>query len=151
LVTAHGVRDLVLLSRRGEAPELQQELAAVGANARIVACDVTDRGRLAEIIAEIGELGAVIHTAGVLDDATISGLSPERIKRVLAPKLDGVRQLDELTRGHDISHFIVFSSISGVLGSAGQGNYAAANAALDAFIRQRHAAGRPATSLAWGP
>jgi len=155
LVAAHGVRDLVLLSRRGPAaegaPELQQELEATGATVRIAACDATDRDSLAEIIAGVGNLGAVIHTAGVIDDATITGLTSEHLDRVLAPKLGGARLLHELTRDHDVSHFIVFSSLSGLLGGPGQGNYAAANTALDAFVQERHAAGRPALSLAWGP
>ena len=151
LVAAHGVRELVLLSRSGGAPELRRELEAAGADVRIAACDVTDRAALTQLIAETGELGAVIHTAGVLDDATVEGLTPERLERVLAPKLRGAELLDELTRDHDLSHFVVFSSISGVVGTAGQGNYAAANTALDALVLRRRAAGRPGTSLAWGP
>ena len=151
LVAAHGVRELILLSRSGNAPELQQQLEEAGAHVRIAACDVTDRDALTKVIADAGELGAVIHTAGVLDDSTIEGLTPERLDRVLAPKLHGAELLDELTRGHALSHFIVFSSISGLVGTAGQGNYAAANTALDAGIQRRRAAGLPGTSLAWGP
>jgi len=151
LVAAHGVRELILLSRSGNAPELQQQLEEAGAHVRIAACDVTDRAALGKVIADAGELGAVIHTAGVLDDSTIEGLTPERLDRVLAPKLHGAELLDELTRGHELSHFIVFSSISGLVGTAGQGNYAAANTALDAGIQRRRAAGLPGTSLAWGP
>ncbi|HTF55442.1 MAG TPA: SDR family NAD(P)-dependent oxidoreductase [Pseudonocardia sp.] len=151
LVAAHGVRELVLLSRSGEAPELRQQLEAAGASVRIAACDVTDRAALGRVIDEADGLGAVIHTAGVLDDSTIDGLTSAQLGRVLAPKLHGGELLDELTRDHDLSHFIVFSSISGVVGSAGQGNYAAANTALDALIQRRRAAGRPGTSLAWGP
>ena len=151
LVAAHGVRELILLSRSGDAPELRLELETAGAHVRIAACDVTDRDALTKVIADAGELGAVIHTAGVLDDSTIEGLTPERLDRVLAPKLHGAELLDELTRGHALSHFIVFSSISGLVGTAGQGNYAAANTALDAVIQRRRAAGQPGTSLAWGP
>ena len=151
LVASHGVRELVLLSRSGEAPELRQQLEAAGASVRIAACDVTDRAALTQVVDEAGKLGAVIHTAGVLDDSTIEGLTPERLNRVLEPKLHGAELLDELTRDQDLSHFIVFSSVSGLLGSAGQGNYAAANTAMDALIQRRRAAGRPGTSLAWGP
>src|SRR5882672_10095881 len=113
LVAAHGVRDLVLLNRSGDAPELRSELEAAGANVRIAACEVTDRDTLTEILADLDNLGAVIHTAGIVDDATIEGLSPGHLARVLAPKLDGARLLDELTREHDLSHFVVFSSVAG--------------------------------------
>ncbi|HEV2639826.1 MAG TPA: type I polyketide synthase [Actinocrinis sp.] len=152
LVAAHGIRKLILLSRSGETtPELRQELEAAGAVVRIAACDVTDRAALTEALADSGRIGAVIHTAGILDDATIESLTPRRLTRVLAPKLRAAELLDELTVDHDLSHFLVFSSVSGVLGTAGQGNYAAANTALDALIQRRRAAGRPGTSLAWGP
>ncbi len=151
LVTTHGVRDLVLLSRRGEAKDLVDELAAQNARVRVFACDVTDRDALAEVVEEVGELSAVFHTAGVVDDATIGGLTPERLATVLAPKLDGARWLHELTRDMDLSRFVVFSGAAGLLGGPGQGNYAAANTALDAFARERRALGLPATALAWGP
>ncbi len=151
LVTTHGVRDLVLLSRGGEAKDLVDELAAQDARVRVFACDVTDRSRLAEVIDEVGELSAVFHTAGVVDDATVAGLTTERLATVMAPKLDGARWLHELTLGMDLSRFVVFSAAAGLLGGPGQGNYAAANTALDAFARERRALGLPATTLAWGP
>ena len=151
LVTNHGVRDLVLLSRSAEAPELESELTGLGANVRIRACDVSDRGALAEVIEETGPIAAVFHAAGVVDDAVITGLTPEHVAHTLSTKLDGARWLHELTEAHEPSHFVLFSSIAGLLGSAGQGNHAAANAALDAFAEYRQGLGLPATSLAWGP
>ncbi|MFQ6398588.1 SDR family NAD(P)-dependent oxidoreductase [Nocardia sp. KC 131] len=158
LVVAHGVEHLLLVSRRGEAAqgvaELVAELAGLGAEIRVVACDVGDRAEVAALLDSIGTehpLTAVIHSAGVLDDATIETLTAQQIDRVLAPKVDGALNLDELTRAHDLSAFVVFSSLSAALGSPGQGNYSAANSFLDGLARARRAQGLPALSVAWGP
>ncbi|HEY3995832.1 MAG TPA: type I polyketide synthase [Mycobacterium sp.] len=155
VVTQHGVQDLVLLSRSGpDAPgsaALIAELEAAGAQVRVVACDAADRGALAEVIAEVSRpLSGVIHAAGVLDDAVITSLTPERVDAVLRAKVNAAWNLHELTRDLDVSAFVMFSSMAGLVGSSGQGNYAAANSFLDGLAAHRRAHGLPAISLAWG-
>ncbi|MEV4057770.1 type I polyketide synthase [Amycolatopsis sp. NPDC049688] len=153
LVTRHDVRRLVLASRRGPdaegVTELVAELTGAGASVAVVACDLADRDQVAALL-ETHRPTGIVHTAGVLDDGVIEALTPERLAKVFAPKVAAVRHLDELTRDGEVTTFAVFSSASGVFGSAGQGNYAAANAYLDAVVANRQAAGRPGTSLAWG-
>ena len=129
------------------------ELAELGAEAFIEACDVTDRARLAASIAAIPAdrpLTAVIHAAGRLDDGTISSLSPEQFATVWPGKVEAAVHLAELTRDADLAAFVLFSSVVGTVGGAGQGNYAAANTVLDAYAGQLREQGVPATSLAWG-
>ncbi|MCI4065630.1 type I polyketide synthase [Micromonospora sp. R77] len=153
LVAAHGVRRLLLTSRSGAESADAAELAALPADVTLVACDVADREALARVIAAVPAahpLTGVVHLAGVLDDAIVESLTPERIDAVLRPKVAGALHLDELTRDLDLAAFVLFASAAGTFGGPGQGNYAAANACLDAIADRRRRQGRPAISLAWG-
>ncbi|MGW5539559.1 SDR family NAD(P)-dependent oxidoreductase, partial [Streptomyces sp. NPDC004009] len=157
LVVRHGIRHLLLTSRRGPAApgaaELVDELVESGAEVTVVACDTADRDSLAQVLADIPAshpLTAVVHAAGVLADATLDNLRPEDADPVLAAKADGARHLHELTVDRPPAAFVLFSSVAGLLGSPGQGAYAAANAYLDSLAQYRRAQGMAATSLAWG-
>ena len=157
LVGEHGARHLLLASRTGPGAEgaaaLREELAALGAEVRIVACDVAEPVEVDRLLAMVPAehpLTAVFHTAGALDDAVVTALTPAQLDTVLRPKVDAAWYLHQRTSALDVAAFVLFSSAAGVFGTPGQGNYAAANAFLDALAHQRHAAGLPATSLAWG-
>jgi polyene macrolide polyketide synthase len=154
LVVEHGVRNLVLTSRRGLAApgavELRDELAGHGAEVTVAACDVADRAAAAALLAE-HPVTSVIHTAGVLADGVIGSLNPDRLNTVFRPKVDAAWHLHELTKDRDLTAFVVFSSTAGTLGGAGQGNYAAGNTFLDALAQYRRSAGLPGLSMAWGP
>ncbi|HXB66186.1 MAG TPA: type I polyketide synthase, partial [Solirubrobacteraceae bacterium] len=155
LVVERGVRDLLLVSRRGReadgAAELVAELVGLGARVRIEGCDVGDREQLERLLAGVeGGLCGVVHAAGVLDDGVVESLTEERVDHVFAPKLDGAWHLHELTEHLDLSMFVLFSSATATFGSAGQGNYAAANAFLDALACHRRMRGLAGNSLAWG-
>ncbi|MEV5108020.1 amino acid adenylation domain-containing protein [Streptomyces massasporeus] len=155
LVKGRGVRSLVLASRRGEgadgAGDLVAELTAAGADSvRVVACDVTSRESVAGLVESVADLSGVWHLAGVLDDGLLTDQTPERLEGVWAPKARAAWWLHELTAARPLTSFVVFSSAAGVLGSAGQSGYAAANAFTDALVLERRRQGLPGLSLSWG-
>jgi acyl transferase domain-containing protein len=157
LVERHGIRQLLLTSRRGPeadgVAELVGELSALGCQMRVEACDVADREQLSGLVHGIPDahpLTAVVHAAGVFDNALVDSLTAEQVDRVTRPKIDGALNLHDLTRDLALSAFVLFSSVASPLGGPGQGNYAAANAALDALAQRRRAQGLSASSLAWG-
>ncbi|MGC5334895.1 type I polyketide synthase, partial [Micromonospora sp. DT62] len=156
-LAAEGAEHLLLVSRRGgEAPgatALAEELAGLGTRVTLASCDVADRAALAALLDSIPAelpLSAVVHTAAALDDNVVDAVSVDQLATALRAKVDAARNLDELTRGTDLSAFVLFSSLAGLMGAAGQTTYAPGNAFLDALAQRRRAEGLPATSLAWG-
>ncbi|MFD4631738.1 SDR family NAD(P)-dependent oxidoreductase [Streptomyces sp. NPDC058284] len=157
LAARHGVKHLLLAGRRGAdtpgAAALLADLQRLGCEAEFAVCDVADRAAVAELLAKVPvqhPLTGVVHAAGALDDGVVTSLTPERLDRVLRPKVDAALALHEATRELPLSAFVLFSSAAGVIGNAGQANYAAANAYLDALAQRRDADGLPSQSLAWG-
>jgi len=157
LVVEHGVRQLVLLGRSAPEPgsaaaHAVEDLVDLGADVRSLACDAADRVALDAVLADLEgdgvRLGGVVHAAGVLDDGVLASITPADLDRVLRPKADAALNLHEAT--HDLSAFVVFSSLAGTLGSAGQAGYAAGNAFVDALVEQRRSAGQPGISVVWG-
>jgi acyl transferase domain-containing protein/thioesterase domain-containing protein/aryl carrier-like protein len=156
MAAEHGARRLLLVEGGGESegtPELIADLAALGAEASVLARDVSDRAQLEALIESIPSehpLTGVVHAASVVDYGTIESLDGERLDRVMRPKIDAAWYLHELTRDLDLSEFLLFSSVAGLIGGVAQANFAAANIFLDALAAHRRAAGLPATSIAWG-
>ncbi|HEV7581448.1 MAG TPA: SDR family NAD(P)-dependent oxidoreductase, partial [Mycobacterium sp.] len=157
LVARYAVAHVVLVSRSGSDAEgvadLVDQLKGAGAEVSVVACDVADRDAVVGLLAQLPAqypLKGVFHAAGVIDDGLIASLTPDRVDTVLRAKVDGAWNLHELTRHVDLSAFVMFSSMAGIVGSPGQGNYAAANSLLDGLAAHRRAQGLAGLSVAWG-
>jgi hypothetical protein len=157
-LAARGMKHLVLTGRRGlatpGAADAVAGLEAMGARVTVAAVDVADRAALAEVLGAIPAdlpLRAVVHAAVVLDDGMLADQTPDRFRKVMAPKVLGAWNLHTLTARADLDAFVLFSSMVGTFGNASQSAYAAANAYLDALAFHRHQQGQPALSLAWGP
>ena len=157
-LASRGARQLVLVGRSGavsdEAKAGVAELEALGVEVMAAACDITDRDALAELLDQarrhLGPLHGVIHAATVIDDGLTRNLDEERIARVLAPKIDGARHLDALTRESPLDFFVLYSSATTLFGNPGQASYVAANHWLEALAANRRAQGLPASCLRWG-
>ncbi|MGW0966443.1 SDR family NAD(P)-dependent oxidoreductase [Streptomyces sp. NPDC002516] len=157
LLAEHGVPRLLLTSRQGSsdprATDVTAQLTALGCQVEIAECDVADAAALADVLARAGDalpLRGVVHCAGILDDGVLAELTPERLARVLRPKVDGAAHLHRLTADAPLDLFLLISSAAGLLGSPGQGNYAAANAFLDQLAHHRRFLGLPGTSVSFG-
>ncbi|MEV6945055.1 SDR family NAD(P)-dependent oxidoreductase [Streptomyces sp. NPDC051172] len=157
LLAEHGVPRLLVTSRQGQADPraagITEELAALGAEVEVAACDVADATALADVLAGVGDalpLRGVVHCAGVLADGVIAELTPERLAQVLRPKVDGAAHLHRLTADLPLELFLLVSSAAGLVGNAGQANYAAANVFLDQLAHHRRALGLSAASISFG-
>ena len=158
-LVAHGVRHLVLMGRRGAATEVAQAAVRRWQEAGVQVCvaqadaaKVDDLHRvLTEIRASMPALRGVVHAAGILDDGILMQQQWTRFAAVMAPKVAGAWNLHLLTQELKLDYFVLFSSAASVLGATGQGNYAAANAFLDALAHYRRAQGLPGMSINWGP
>ena len=142
---------LVLLGRRGETAEAQPTLDSIrrtGTGLSVFKADASSATDMADVFAQVRDtlspLAGIFHTAGVLDDGTLQHLTPQSFEKVAAPKEIGTLLLHEHSLGMTLDYFVLFSSVSSLVGSPGQANYCAANAFMDAFAHHRRALGLPA-------
>jgi len=153
-----GARHLVLAGRSGaasgEAREAVAALEQMGAIVEVARVDVSDPAQTDAMVSGLSKEGpplkGIFHAAMVIDDGVVLQLDRERFRRVMAPKVDGCWNLHRSTLGQPLDYFVLFSSVSAMVGNPGQANYAAANAFLDAFAHYRHSRGLPALSVNWG-
>ncbi|MBE2222355.1 MAG: type I polyketide synthase, partial [Anaerolineae bacterium] len=150
--------ELILLNRSQPTTATQDavlELEALGAQVTLMAADVTNAAEMAHIFSQIeanhAPLRGVFHAAGVLADSTLSQMDQAQFKRALDPKVQGAWHLHQHTQDKALDYFVLFSSVTALLGTPGQGNYAAGNAYLDALAHYRRQQGLPALSINWGP
>lgn len=153
-----GAASVLLIGRSAPSPDVQpllREIEALGTRVLTAACDVADRAALAAALdrarREGGALRGVFHAAGVLADATLGEMTPATLRAPRDAKVLGAWNLDRLTQHDTLDAFVMFSSVAALFGTPGQGNYAAANAFLDALAQHRRRRGRPGLALALGP
>jgi acyl transferase domain-containing protein/surfactin synthase thioesterase subunit/acyl carrier protein len=159
MVTQRGAKHLILASRRGEldsnAGPTRSMLAALGADVTILSVDITNARDVRKLLDRIASLNrplkGIFHCAGLLDDGVLAQMNWQKFHRVMVPKVAGAWLLHDLTQGLKLDHFVLFSSILSLIGSAGQANYAAANAFLDALVRRRRSQGLPGLAINSGP
>ena len=153
---ARGAKSLVLISRSGVRTQALDALKERYPEASIVplACDVTDEGAIAhlfsDILPDLPTLRGIVHAAALLDDGLVASMTEERLARVLLPKVKGALLLHEASRNLPLDFFVVYSSVTTLIGNPGQVNYVAANAAMEGLIRRRRALGLPGQAIAWG-
>ncbi len=153
-----GTRHIVLTGRSGlstdEARDGVARMQAAGAEVTVIASDASSPESVATLLKQIRDtlppLRSIFHVAMVLDDSLINQLTPERFEKVTTPKINGAWNLHQQTQDLPLNHFVMFSSVSSLIGSPGQANYAAANAFLDALAHHRHLQGMPALTVNWG-
>jgi acyl transferase domain-containing protein/acyl carrier protein len=150
-----GIRKLILMSRNGLPEAAKQQLADIerqGVEVHQVKADVADAEQVKSVLEQYGaDLRGIIHTAGVLNDGVIANLDPKQLEQVLMPKVAGLWNLHQYSQALKLDCFIAYSSIAALLGAPGQGNYAAANSFMDAFMQWRQQQGLPGLSINWGP
>jgi myxalamid-type polyketide synthase MxaB len=152
-----GARHIVLFGRGAPSETAQAQIAelrAAGAEVLVAKADVSNFDQLAgvlnEVQASMPPLRGLIHAAGMIDDGMLAELTMDRFATVMAAKVRGALNLHTLTRGLSLDFFVMFSSGAALLGSPGQGNYAAANGFLDALAYVRESRGLPGLSINWG-
>lgn len=157
-LAASGARHLVLIGRRQPSSHAFEFIGALeekGVQVTVRAVDVASRSELAALLDDVRRtmppLGGILHAAGVIDDGIMEQQTPERLRRVLTPKIAGAWNLHELTSRTPLDFFFLFSSLAAVTGSPAQAGYSAANAWMDALAHHRHHCGLPALSINWGP
>jgi acyl transferase domain-containing protein/acyl-CoA synthetase (AMP-forming)/AMP-acid ligase II/pimeloyl-ACP methyl ester carboxylesterase len=149
-----GAKNLILVGRNKPSEAAQtiiEKLETKGTNIQVIQADITNLEAVNQIIAQYPSLKGIIHAAGVLDDGLLESQTWERFEQVIAPKTIGAWNLHQATQHLDLDFFVLFSSVASLIGSPGQGNYAVANASLDAIALVRQARGLPALSINWGP